>query len=43
MKYMKLRPRIIKVFGRAYVISYVQPALNLGVPKHGTAGLYPIH
>lgn len=35
MKHMKLRPRIIKVFGRAYVISY-EPALNFGgVPATG--------
>lgn len=30
MKHVKLRPRIIKVLGRAYVCSY-EPALNLGV------------
>ena len=34
MKHVKLRPRIIKVLGRAYVISY-EPALNLGVPNVG--------
>ena len=34
MKHVKLRPRIIKVLGRAYVISY-EPALNLGVPSIG--------
>ena len=34
MKHVKLRPRIIKVFGRAYVISY-EPALNFGVPIVG--------
>lgn len=34
MKHMKLRPRIIKVLGRAYVISY-EPALNSGVPTVG--------
>lgn len=34
MKHVKLRPRIIKVLGRAYVISY-EPALNLGVPNAG--------
>lgn len=35
MKQMKLRPRIIKVFGRAYVISY-EPALYFGgVPNVG--------
>lgn len=34
MKHVKLRPRIIKVLGRAYVISY-EPALNLGVPTVG--------
>lgn len=35
MKQMNLRPRIIKVFGRAYVISY-EPALYFGgVPNVG--------
>ena len=34
MKHVKLRPRIIKVFGRAYVISY-EPALNLGATSVG--------
>ena len=41
MKHVKLRPRIIKVFGRAYVISYVQPALNSGgVPATGMCDNY---
>ena len=34
MKHVKLRPRIIKVLGRAYVISY-EPALNLGATSVG--------
>lgn len=34
MKHVKFRPRIIKVLGRAYVISY-EPALNLGATSVG--------
>ncbi len=39
MKHVKLRPRIIKVLGRAYVISYEQ-ALNLGVTSVGMCDNY---
>jgi hypothetical protein len=39
MKHVKLRPRIIKVFGRAYGI-YYEPVLSFGVPTVGMCDNY---